>query len=628
MTDIFISYSRKDVAMVSKLARTLEASGYSVWWDMSGLFGGQAFDEVIQHQLSTAKCAIVVWSPDSVRSKWVRSEASFADDRGILLTTIYREALVPIPFNTRHNESLLGWDGSENDADFQRLLRSISRLCPLPSAKSKPAGAKLDETVIPDVDTASTPIDTGPSGLVKKIGGGVAALAIVAAGYFLFPKDLLTDQPNDIATQAEVVQPTSTSSPIVVPGEQLNIKKDVAVQDSSAPTTSQANKQTVEKFSAVTNSLLVSAKMALDDNRLTTPENNSVSYYVNNVLKGHPDNTEALKLVSEAASRYQSWVGLNLSNDQLDKATSYLGSSEQLIKSFSLSELESKQRELSFALELAVSKKAKEEAEAQKKAAAEKAALEVEKAKQAANSKVYKLPNKLTLLPIPAGEFMMGSDSEADNEKPAHKVTFAKPFWMSKTEITFDQYDAYAKAAGKNLPNDRDWGRGLRPVIYVSWNDAQGYVKWLSSNNNQGLQCRLPSEAEWEYAARAGSTTQYSWGDSIGKNKANCRECGSQWDFEKTAPVGAFAENAWGLHDMHGNVWEWVQDPWHANYQGAPDNGEVWEKDGDASRRVLRGGSWAFSPYLLRSAFRSRLTPGSRSYFTGFRVVCSPPSVR
>jgi formylglycine-generating enzyme required for sulfatase activity len=164
-------------------------------------------------------------------------------------------------------------------------------------------------------------------------------------------------------------------------------------------------------------------------------------------------------------------------------------------------------------------------------------------------------------------------------------------------------------------------------VINVSWNDAQEYVKALSVNNNRNLQCRLPSEAEWEYAARAGSTTQYSWGDAIGNNKANCDGCGSEWDNEKTASVGSFPKNAWGLQDMHGNAWEWVQDTWHANYKGAPDNGEAWEKVGDA-RRVLRGGSWFDSPGFLRSADRFDDFPVRRDDVIGFRVVCSPPSDR
>ena len=237
------------------------------------------------------------------------------------------------------------------------------------------------------------------------------------------------------------------------------------------------------------------------------------------------------------------------------------------------------------------------------------------------------LPNNLTLVKIPAGSFQMGSNNGYDNEKPVHKVTIPQPFWIGKTELTFAQYDAYAEAARQQKPGDEGWGRGNRPVINVSWNDAQGYVKWLSNNNAYGLQCRLPTEAEWEYAARGNSNTEYAWGDSIGRNRANCYDCGSQWDGKQTAPVASFPAAGFGLHDMHGNVWEWVQDRWHDNYQGAPLDGQAWESGGSAVR-VLRGGSWFRTPDLLRSAFRNSLGPVDRYYFIGFRVVCSSPSER
>lgn len=134
---------------------------------------------------------------------------------------------------------------------------------------------------------------------------------------------------------------------------------------------------------------------------------------------------------------------------------------------------------------------------------------------------VYELPNNLTLLPIPTGYSVMGDNDGKVSEKPAHKVTITYPYWMSKTEITFAQYDAYAEAAGVDKPNDEGWGRGTMPAINISWNDAQGYVKWLSANNTEGLQCRLPSEAEWEHAARAGTLTQYFWGDEASHEHAN-----------------------------------------------------------------------------------------------------------
>ena len=152
----------------------------------------------------------------------------------------------------------------------------------------------------------------------------------------------------------------------------------------------------------------------------------------------------------------------------------------------------------------------------------------------------------------------------------------------------------------------------------VSWDDAVAYVHWLSVNT--GKRYRLPTEAEWEYAARAGTTTRYSWGDEIGSNLANCNGCGSRWDDEKTASVGSFPANAWGLHDMHGNVWEWVQDCWNGSYQGAPEDGSAWER-GNCSRRVLRGGSWCYNPRFLRAADRNRKSSGRRISYLGFRIA-------
>ena len=171
---------------------------------------------------------------------------------------------------------------------------------------------------------------------------------------------------------------------------------------------------------------------------------------------------------------------------------------------------------------------------------------------------------------------------------------------------------------GERVAKDRGWGRGRRPVIHVSWHDAKRYVNWLSQKTRKPY--RLLSESEWEYAARAGTETAYSWGDEIGVNRANCDGCGSQWDDSKTAPVGSFGANTWGLHDMHGNVLGWVEDCWNDSYAGAPVDGSAWLR-GDCDVRVLRGGSWYFDPSLIRAAVRSRNTSGVRSNLIGFRVA-------
>jgi formylglycine-generating enzyme required for sulfatase activity len=216
-----------------------------------------------------------------------------------------------------------------------------------------------------------------------------------------------------------------------------------------------------------------------------------------------------------------------------------------------------------------------------------------------------------TMVVVPAGKFMMGSPE--DGEGPQHEVTIAKPFAVGRTEVTFAEWDACVTAgycAAKI--SDNDWGRGNQPVINISWDDAKEYVVWLSRIS--GKEYRLLTEAEWEYVARARTTTAYSWGDDIGKGNANCSGCGSKWDGTQTAPVGSFKPNDFGLYDMHGNVVEWVEDPWHDNYVGAPPDGSPWVKDGNASLRVVRGGSWFSAPQYLRAADRYWNTTGHRDY--------------
>ena len=233
------------------------------------------------------------------------------------------------------------------------------------------------------------------------------------------------------------------------------------------------------------------------------------------------------------------------------------------------------------------------------------------------------LGNGIKLMPIPAGSFEMGSNNGEDDEKPVHTVTISQPFWVGESEVTFDQYQAYTTATGKIVPEDQGWGKASRPVINVSWQEAVEYTQWLTKNNSKGMSCRLPSEAEWEYAARAGSTTKFYWGDEESREYVNYSGVGGrdQWDRE-TAPVKQFQPNKFGLYDMSGNVYEWVQDNWHDDYTGAPEGDSVWEAR-SSTYYVLRGGSWADPSYFVRSADRGSFDFGFSG--VGFRVVCSPP---
>ncbi len=223
---------------------------------------------------------------------------------------------------------------------------------------------------------------------------------------------------------------------------------------------------------------------------------------------------------------------------------------------------------------------------------------------------------------IPSGRFLMGSANNEsgryDNESPQHEVQIAQPFALGVYAVTFDEYDRFCQETGRTKPGDRDWGRKNRPVINVSWHDAQAYCDWLSQLTNYGYRYRLPSEAEWEYACRAGTKTPYHTGETIAKHQANF---GSQ----QTVPVGSFPPNGSGLYDMHGNVWEWIQDCWHNNYQNAPNDGSAWleKDDGSCDRRIrsVRGGAWDNIPQLLRSTSRYRLITNNAHDYLGFRIA-------
>jgi formylglycine-generating enzyme required for sulfatase activity len=228
------------------------------------------------------------------------------------------------------------------------------------------------------------------------------------------------------------------------------------------------------------------------------------------------------------------------------------------------------------------------------------------------------------MIVVPAGSLRMGSPAAEKgrdvDEGPEHRVVFANPIAVSKFQVTFADWDACVSAGGcqkEGRADDAGWGRGPRPVIFVSWDDAQGYVAWLSRMT--GKSYRLLSEAEWEYVTRAGSTTAFFWGEEFGKNKANCNGCGGQWDNLQTSPAGSFKPNAFDLHDTVGNVWQWVQDCYHDNYSGAPADGSAWTSGG-CSLRVVRGGSWGSNPQDLRSANRGRDPADARDNDVGFRV--------
>jgi formylglycine-generating enzyme required for sulfatase activity len=225
---------------------------------------------------------------------------------------------------------------------------------------------------------------------------------------------------------------------------------------------------------------------------------------------------------------------------------------------------------------------------------------------------------------VPAGSFAMGSSPSQPgfdfDEWPQHAVEVGR-FAIGRFEVTFAEWDACVAAGACSLvPEDEGWGRGDRPVVNIGWYDIQDYLDWLSRRT--GHRYRLPSEAEWEYAARARTDTTYWWGDATGGGEANCAGCGSEWDGRMTAPVGSFPPNGFGLYDMLGNVTEWVADAYRPNYLNAPKNGSTWSAV-TIEYFVGRGGSWYSTPLNIRAANRQFAWPWLMEADFGFRVARS-----
>ena len=231
---------------------------------------------------------------------------------------------------------------------------------------------------------------------------------------------------------------------------------------------------------------------------------------------------------------------------------------------------------------------------------------------------------KLALAWIPPGEFEMGAHGGPSTEEPAHKVSFAHGFWMGQYEVTQAQWELVMGS------NPAHFKGAKNPVEQVSWDECQEFLRRLNqiAPTNQLLSFRLPSEAEWEYACRAGTTTMVHYGDNLDSGKANFNgnypagEGAKGEDRQKTVPVGFFPPNAWGLYDMHGNVWEWCEDCYHENYVNAPLDGTAWLAP-LGSNRIARGGAWIATADCCLSSHRFWLNPNARRNFLGFRVAAA-----
>ncbi|MEN8220784.1 MAG: SUMF1/EgtB/PvdO family nonheme iron enzyme [Pseudomonadota bacterium] len=343
--------------------------------------------------------------------------------------------------------------------------------------------------------------------------------------------------------------------------------------------------------------LLRSCEGHFNANRLTTGRGGTALDCYSEVLKKERTNAEALSGLNKIEARYVAWIERALSRNEPERAKQYMASL-RLVNPESL-----KLRDFEEQMETSI---------------------QPGKVFQDRLKDGSKGPQMVW---IAAGTFKMGDIQGGgdSDEKPVHKVSITRDFAMGRYEVTFAEYDKFAKATGREKPSDRGWGRGNRPVINVSWHDATAYAKWLSKQT--GKKYRLPTEAEWEYAARAGTETKYWWGNKIGSNKANCDGCGSRWDDKQTAPVGSFEANPFGIYDTVGNVWEWTQDIYSSDiYSSYSDDRIYIDPTGPStgSLRVIRGGCWVYPASSCRAAYRLNFPPGYRYCILGFRLLRQP----
>jgi len=476
MSDIFLSYKSEDRAKALIIAEALERNGYSVWWDRK-IPVGKTFEQVIVEQIQAAKCVVVLWSRESVKSDWIKEEADEGKKRKILAPVFIDDVEIPLGFRRIQAARLIDWDGTLPNPEFDLLLGSVSRM--------------VDKEHAPEMGIKKT-------------------------GY----------HEEDERKKAEVIEKDKLKKE-----KELKELRRIAIKD--------AIRENIHTVKSKISKEMIIAVVLIFSILL-------VGYWI-----------------------FPSIGGLNGTNGNGEAPTP----------------------------------------------------IPVTSTPTPSTPSPTPIPKNITnsidmeFVPIPAGEFDMGSPSSEvgrnDNEGPVHHVTISEDFYMGKYEVTQEQWQ---KVMGSNPSYFK--GDDL-PVEQISWNEIQDFIRKLNERESS-VKYRLPSEAEWEYAARAGTTTRYSFGDD--ESDLGDYVWYNDNSGEETHPVGLKQPNPWGLYDMHGNVYEWVQDEWHNSYDGAPSDGSAWE-GGDGAYRVIRGGGWGLIAGDCRSAYRNCDVLGYRDYYLGFRLL-------
>ncbi|GJL93940.1 MAG: hypothetical protein DHS20C05_03450 [Hyphococcus sp.] len=567
MTDIFISYSRNDRERVRVMAQALEDDGFKVWWDPE-ILPGESFSKVIDKQLKESSCIIAVWSESSINSNWVQEEADDGMMRNTLIPVMIDEVDLPRGFKRLQTADLRDWGGNIADPNWQLILTQVRRLVSDRAAKEaaeRQAAAQqaaVQQTRKEATNDAPPPpaIHARAPAPEQKRGGFpvllvIGAMALIGAGVTGY---LLWSRNDGEAPQGEVV----------VSNEQGIIAAPVA----EMPNDNAANNPDAEEISdgaAPGEVAETQEAVAVEQGAEDLTSGDSVEETIAKFAEGDPSDQKAAEILTAV------WEEKNAAED-------------------------------------------------------EETAPPVEAMTFTPGEAFRDCDVCPEMMPFAAGAtFTMGApDGEVSRdevETPQVEITIANPFAIGVYEITHDDWAACIAdgGCGGYEPADLGWGKGRRPLINVSVEDAELYLTWLSEKT--GAVYRLPSEAEWEYAARAGKAEPFHTGAMITSAQANFN---GQYPYNnaskgqyrsKTTAVGAFAANDFGLHDMHGNVWEWTQDCWRSSHAGAPEDGSP--VGGSCSSRVLKGGAWNAGAWRLRSAYRKAGENSLRKFDTGFRVV-------
>lgn len=619
MADIFISYASEDRDRIMPVVRSLEAHGWSVWWDRI-IPPGKTFARVIEEALGAARCLIVLWTHASVRSDWVANEAAEGARRRVLIPALLDEVEIPFEFKRIQAASLVDWEGESDHAGFQQLVKALTDLLGPPDAES--AGpdapeAPPAEPVPPATPaaavarprpefTGSEPAVTKPHGkrATSRIVRWAAPALLIAGAVALFKAGMF---------QPTRVPPEDSASK---PGIEAAARPDRSDPPSAAP--SAAGEGAPETPPASTESSAPADKQGAEEaGSVASPEPMPEATAPAVETSPPPARTESSTTAPAAAKEPTPNVpapDLSASPPPPQPKPRRQKPPPPAARAAAPA--------LPAADPIAPAPRVKPD-EVPPAAAGPRDASPRKKFTNGVGM-------EFVLISASAGAFTMGSrlgieelirrfggtEAVYRNEKPFRSVVIERPFYLMTTPVTQGQW---RQVMGEYPSSFRDCGEDC-PVEMVSWDDAQRFIGRLNQMESRAGY-RLPSEAEWEYAARAGSGSEFFFGNDAGKlaefawHSANSEN--------RPHPVGRKKPNPWGLYDMAGNVWEWVEDDWHAGYDGAPADGSAWTDAPRASARVVRGGGWGVAARYCRSAARYHGSPAARTSHVGLRLVRS-----